>query len=100
MEKRANDKSQSIILLQQKDIDFLKSEVQDLKRETRDGFIAVNLKLDVISENFAKKGDVDKMFEARDEAIKDLQDNQRWVTRIIIGSVILALLGVVIISNQ
>lgn len=81
--------------LQQKDIDFLKQEVADLKRTSSDGFMAIHLKLDVMSENFARRDEIKLSFDIRDKQIEEIRDNIKWIARLIVGAVILALLSVI-----
>jgi len=89
--------------LQQKDIDYLKIEVQDLKKSMNEGFNAVHLKLDVMSENFVRHPELQSFADLYDEKldnlkeeINDIQEDKKWIIRVVGVIIITAIIGLVI----
>jgi len=85
--------------LNQKDIAHMKEAISELKATVVTGFAAVNVRLDFMTEHFIKRDELDRELKELKEEITALQDNQKWVVRTIVGFVILAILGLVIINN-
>jgi hypothetical protein len=48
-----------------------------------------------LTNNFASKGDLSDL----ETRLKNVEDNQKWVVRTIIGFVILALMGLIIVNQ-
>lgn len=82
--------------LQQKDIDYLTKEVAEIKKTVNEGFAAIQAELRIMSDSYVKREELDRELKVRDQAIKNTEDNIRWVVRSIIGIVIAAVVGFVI----
>jgi hypothetical protein len=96
--------------LLKQDTEYLKKEVAELKKQTSDGFMAINLKLDIMAEKYVRREEVDREFERVEEKMargleeheKDLtkiEENIKWVVRSIIALFITAL-GAIIFINK
>jgi len=85
--------------LNQKDIAHMQEAISELKATVVNGFSAVNVRLDFMTEHFIKRDELDRELKELKEEITALQDNQKWVVRTIVGFVIVAILGLVIINN-
>lgn len=92
-----NDMREAENQLQQKDIDYLAKEVAELKATMNTGFALVYTKLDMFYENYVKRTDLDLILKSRDEKVEDLRSNQKWVVRAVIGIVITAIMGTIIL---
>lgn len=93
MENEVNEK------LNQQAITFLKDEVEKLAQAMIKGFQDINSKLEVLSEHYVRRDELDRNLATRDKEIEELKSNQRWVARSIIGVVITALLGLIILNK-
>jgi len=85
--------------LNQKDIQYLKESINELKVATTSGFAAVNVRLDFMAEHYIKREELDRELVDRDDEIKSLKDNQKWVVRTIIGFILVAGLSIIITTK-
>ena len=85
--------------LLKQDTEYLKREVAELKKATAEGFMAINVKLDIMSDKYVRREELAREIEQVDEAIKKIESNQTWVVRVIIGLVLTAIVGIVITNK-
>ena len=84
-------------LLTQKDIDYVKRDLADLKVQMTNGFNQIHTKLELMAENYVRKTEMDEKVKDLVEEIGDLKDNQKWVVRTIITLVIGSIMGLITI---
>jgi len=96
--------------LQQKDIDFLKQSVDALAKSMKEGFVSVNGKLDFMTEHYIKREELDReLVQLKEKVIREasqlkeeiasLRANQTWVVRTVVGIIISALIGLVVVNK-
>ena len=86
-------------LLQQKDINYLTKEVEALKQTLTQGLNSINTKLEVMSDHYVKREEMNEKIKPLREDLDEVKANLTWGIRIVIGAVILAILGLVLISK-
>jgi hypothetical protein len=84
--------------LLKQDTEYLKKEVAELKKTTSDGFLAINLKLDIMAEKYVRREEIDRELERLDKDISSIEDNIKWVVRAIVGLFITALGAIILIK--
>lgn len=79
-------------------IDNLKENFIKLEKSVFDGFAKVYEKLELMEEHYVRRTELDRALERRDERISELENNQKWVVRSIIGIVIIAIMSIVLVK--
>ena len=81
------------------EFDALKEEVNEIKKEMAESnklLQAIDKKIDVINEKITTADKIDDLkFSPLEKRVGTLEDNQKWLTRTVIGSVI-AIIGEVV----
>ena len=85
--------------LNQQAIGFLKESIEKLEKAMIEGFSTMHARLEIMAKDYVRREEMDRDLLTRDNQIKSLEDNQKWVVRSIIGIVIIALMGVIIVTR-
>ena len=83
--------------LNKQEIGFLKEQIERLERRVDAGFATITAKLEILTEQYVKIEEVKEMIKPLANDIESLQSDRQWAVRIVLGTVITAILGTVIV---
>lgn len=79
---------------------FVRSDVFALYRENVNQALAgVQDKIKVLSEDKADKAEVTSTFRSMEARIAALEDERKWLTRLVLGFIILGILGAIFVAS-